>query len=146
MDNYTILVNQGWGRIVEDLNYHPPKSCQKHFRFVSEEKVTEDVSFDGILFFPPCDPLAKESLQETLSTFEKVVTCVGGVAGKCVFIWVAEDDRDEVDKLVEMCSLKTLGCEWEFGVQNNPRATHPKIFQFFEEKIQPCNIKPAKRS
>ena len=148
MDNYTILVNQGWSGIIYDLNSRKDllKSCQKRFHFVSEEKVTEDVSLDGLLFLPSCEALSERNLKETLSTFEKFVTCVGGVAGKCIFIWIAEEDGGEVDKFVEMFSLKTLGCEWEFGANNDGDETYPKIFEFFEEKIQQCTLKPAKRS
>mmetsp|Transcript_19015 Transcript_19015/g.26217 ORF Transcript_19015/g.26217 Transcript_19015/m.26217 type:complete len:148 (+) Transcript_19015:152-595(+) len=147
MDNYTILVNQGWDEIISDLNSSDlPKSCQKRFHFVSEEKVTEDVSLDGILFLPQQSPLSERNVKETLTTFEKLGTCVGGVAGKCVFIWIAEEDDGDIDKFVEMFSLKTLGCEWEFGAVDSGAETYPKIFEFFEEKIQQCTLKPAKRS
>ena len=147
--DHTILVNQGWDTIVYDLNTRQefPESCQKkRFHFVSEKKVTEDVSLDGLLFLSRQDSLSERNVKKTLSAFEKAVTCVGGVAGKCVFIWIAEEDDGDIDKFVEMFSLKTLGCEWEFGAVDSGAETYPKIFEFFEEKIQQSTLKPAKRS
>ena len=143
-----ILVNSDWDLVVTPLNETTSKVI-----FFSRENLSEEelaLPFDGALYFPPDGLrfLSTEKLDEEAESFEKLSCVVGGIEGKCLGIWVDVDDWDMKDTMGEKLRLKERNCEWfwEFiDDDEDENAIHLRICKFFEENIQQCQIKPAKR-
>ena len=143
-----ILVNENWSSLVNELNDSTSKVI-----FLTQEQLSEEelaLPFDGALYFPRIGirTFSTEKLDKEVETFEKF-GCVVGLEGKCLGIWVAEDDRGMKDTMGEKLCLKERNCEWFWDYVDHSernKDVYLRLCKFFEENTQQqCQIKPAKR-
>ena len=145
-----ILVNENWTSLVKGLN-----GCTSKVAFLIQQKLSEEelaLPFDGALYFPlgALRFFPTKRLDEEVEKFEKFVSFVGGIEGKCLAIWVDKNDRDMKDSIVEKLHLKERSCEWywDYFGDDDERVDdfYLRIGKFFEENTQQqYQIKPAKR-
>ena len=143
-----ILVDENLDYLVRRLNETTSKVI-----FLIQENLSEEelaLPFDGALYLPKdLHFFSTKRLDEEVESFEKFVSFVDGLEGKCLAIWVDADDWDMKDTMVEKLRLKERNCEWCWDYLHfNERsyAVYLRICKFFEEKTQQqCQIKPAKR-
>ena len=143
-----VLVNRGWVHISTELNSRSSKII-----FQPEEEISESDYFDGLLYLPAEDFCLRQGeppvvLQDEIEIFGKLVTLLNGLEGKCLFLGVDYADRMFEKETVKGFRLVERGCDWFWGFQEKGESNESmekKIVEYFEERLQYCVVKPAKK-
>ena len=117
---------------------------QKGLSFVYSDLDSDFKDCQGILFYPKESFSVEEYyFEEAIDLFEEDVSCLGGIEGVVLFVWVDERDGGFEEETVKRLRLEERGCVWGFGAGSDEQIA-PIMDKFFNDNSQ-TNLKPAKR-